>query len=291
METQAKYDFNANGEDELSFRKGDILKILSKEDQWYKAELHGSEGFIPQNYVALKTPSWFHENISRREAEDVLMGKLVGCFLVRGSQSSPGDFSVSVRHEEDVQHFKVMTDGKGHYFLWTEKFTSLNKLVEYYKTNSIAKQKSMFLLDDSQPEAVNAHGYQDKKGSLERQPPELPRSGRQFKETNNFPSYRRPMESAPQQEKRGSLERPPAELPRQGNSNTPPFRKPTDLHHQKVQKVRALYDFKPEEDDELGFTCDDIIEVLDSSDQLWWKGRFRGQVGLFPANYVTPINR
>ncbi|XP_043924559.1 GRB2-related adapter protein 2 isoform X2 [Protopterus annectens] len=252
METQAKYDFNANGEDELSFRKGDILKILSKEDQWYKAELHGSEGFIPQNYVALKTPSWFHENISRREAEDVLMGKLVGCFLVRGSQSSPGDFSVSVRHEEDVQHFKVMTDGKGHYFLWTEKFTSLNKLVEYYKTNSIAKQKSMFLLDDSQPEAVNAHGYQ---------------------------------------EKRGSLERPPAELPRQGNSNTPPFRKPTDLHHQKVQKVRALYDFKPEEDDELGFTCDDIIEVLDSSDQLWWKGRFRGQVGLFPANYVTPINR
>ena len=54
------------------------------------------------------------------------------------------------RHEFDVQHFRVMKDSKGAYFLWAEKFTSLNKMVNYYKTNSISKQSDIFLHDGSQ---------------------------------------------------------------------------------------------------------------------------------------------
>lgn len=62
------------------------------------------------------------------------------------------------RHEDDVQHFKVMRDNKGHYFLWTEKFPSLNKLVAYYKTTSISRQKQVFLRDKSQEDKVCALG-------------------------------------------------------------------------------------------------------------------------------------
>lgn len=58
------------------------------------------------------------------------------------------------RHEDDVQHFRVMRDTKGNYYLWTEKFQSLNKLVEYYKTSSISRQKLIFLRDGSQEEKV-----------------------------------------------------------------------------------------------------------------------------------------
>lgn len=53
--------------------------------------------------------------------------------------------------------------------------------------------------------------------------------------------------------------------------------------------MRALYDFTVEEDDELGFNAGDIIEVLDRSDASWWKGRLRGNVGLFPANYTVQM--
>ncbi|NWY29293.1 GRAP2 protein, partial [Pheucticus melanocephalus] len=105
---------------------------------------------------------WFDEKISRHEAENLLMSKGVGCFIVRASQNSHGDFSISVRHEDDVQHFKVMRDSKGSYYLWTEKFHSLNKLVDYYKTTSISRQKQIFLRDNSQEEKER------RGGSLER---------------------------------------------------------------------------------------------------------------------------
>ncbi|MGH0182375.1 UNVERIFIED_CONTAM: hypothetical protein FKN15_009006 [Acipenser sinensis] len=47
-------------------------------------------------------------------------------------------------------------------------------------------------------------------------------------------------------------------------------------------RVRGLYDFIAEESDELGFRAGDVIEVLDQSDSAWWRGRLRGQTGLFP---------
>lgn len=54
-------------------------------------------------------------------------------------------------------------------------------------------------------------------------------------------------------------------------------------------QVKALFDFRAMEDDELGFCAGDVIEVLDHSDAAWWKGRLRGESGLFPANYTTQL--
>ena len=46
MEAVAKHDFNATADDELSFRKTQVVKVLNKEDDmnWYRAELDGQEG-------------------------------------------------------------------------------------------------------------------------------------------------------------------------------------------------------------------------------------------------------
>ncbi|KAG8138113.1 hypothetical protein E2320_004036, partial [Naja naja] len=70
------------------------------------------------------------------------------------------------------------------------------------------------------------------------------------------------------------------------------FRRHTDPAQQ-VQRpklVRALYDFQAAENDELGFCSGDVIEVLDNSDEHWWKGCLHGTLGLFPSNYVQSIN-
>lgn len=72
----------------------------------------------------------------------------------RSLASAPLGSALLSRHEEDVQHFKVMRDNKGNYFLWTEKFPSLNKLVDYYRTTSISKQKQIFLRDRPREDQV-----------------------------------------------------------------------------------------------------------------------------------------
>lgn len=286
MEARGLYDFNGTAEDELSFRKGDTLKILGSQDDWYKAEMHGHEGFVPKNYVDRPTPSWFQEKARRVSAEEMLITREVGAFLIRGS-STPDDFSISVRHESDVQHFKVMKDNKGHYYLWSEKFTSLNKLVEYYKTSSISKQREIFLQDGSRDEPRPSLPQPVKRGSL---PEDRPHGGGYGgPPPSSGAPYRSTAPAQSQQTKRGSLEEKQGRNSPVTNPTCP--RRPSDTmpSSRPAVQVKAMYDFMAEEEDELGFNAGDIIEVIDRSDASWWKGRLQGRTGLFPANYTAPV--
>ena len=49
-----------------------------------------------------------------------------------------------LRYGEAVQHYKVLRDGEGKYFLWVMKFPSLNTLIEYHKTQVIAPSQSYY---------------------------------------------------------------------------------------------------------------------------------------------------
>ncbi|XP_015679041.1 protein kinase C and casein kinase substrate in neurons protein 2 isoform X2 [Protobothrops mucrosquamatus] len=74
----------------------------------------------------------------------------------------------------------------------------------------------------------------------------------------------------------------------QGESN--PFDE--DVSPSTVEvKVRALYDYEGQEHDELSFKIgEELTKIEDEDEQGWCKGRLaNGQVGLYPANYVEPI--
>mmetsp|Transcript_20377 Transcript_20377/g.18517 ORF Transcript_20377/g.18517 Transcript_20377/m.18517 type:complete len:465 (-) Transcript_20377:28-1422(-) len=58
----------------------------------------------------------------------------------------------------------------------------------------------------------------------------------------------------------------------------------------KNSRVVALYDHEADADDELEFRTGDIVEVLETSDDGWWTGRFNGKEGLFPVNYVKVLD-
>jgi hypothetical protein len=91
--------------------------------------------------------SWYYGRITRADAEKLLSNKHEGAFLIRISESSPGDFSLSVKCSDGVQHFKVLRDAQGKFFLWVVKFNSLNELVEYHRTASVSRSQDVKLRD------------------------------------------------------------------------------------------------------------------------------------------------
>ncbi|XP_068021136.1 endophilin-A2 isoform X1 [Melanerpes formicivorus] len=52
---------------------------------------------------------------------------------------------------------------------------------------------------------------------------------------------------------------------------------------------KALYDFEPENDGELGFKEGNIITLTNQIDENWYEGMIHGQSGFFPLNYVEVL--
>ncbi|XP_009895690.1 tyrosine-protein kinase FRK isoform X1 [Dryobates pubescens] len=150
----ALFDYEARTEEDLSFRAGDKLEVLtaSHEGWWYARLLlpPGSvcpgrklEGYIPANYIAadhsIEAEPWFFGPIKRADAERQLScpGNQAGAFLIRESESLKGEYSLSVFDGVSVKHYRIRKLDEGGFFLSRRKtFKTLNEFVDYYSKNS-----------------------------------------------------------------------------------------------------------------------------------------------------------
>ncbi|XP_038063483.1 tyrosine-protein kinase ABL1-like isoform X2 [Patiria miniata] len=109
------YDFSGSGENQLNVRKDENVRIISynKNGEWCEAKKtsNGKSGWVPSSYVtpvsSLEKHSWYHGPISRTAAEYLLSSGIDGSFLVRDSESSPGQLSISLRFAGRVYHYRI----------------------------------------------------------------------------------------------------------------------------------------------------------------------------------------
>ncbi|KAF3694707.1 Cytoplasmic protein NCK2 Growth factor receptor-bound protein 4 NCK adaptor protein 2 [Channa argus] len=162
---QTLYPFSSVTEEELNFEKGEVMEVVEKPEndpEWWRCKnSRGMVGLVPKNYVMVLDerpglPSstsgspqnrflaparsgkfagrdWYYGNITRHQAECMLNERgQEGDFLIRDSESSPSDFSVSLKAVGKNKHFKVqLSDGV--YCIGQRKFNSMDELVEHYK--------------------------------------------------------------------------------------------------------------------------------------------------------------
>lgn len=140
----ALYDFQSGGENQLSLKKGEQVKVVSynRTGEWCEAQSRtGQVGWVPSNYVtpvnSLEKHSWYHGPISRNAAEYLLSSGINGSFLVRESESSPGQRSISLRCEGRVYHYRISEDSEGKVYVTSEWcFNTLAELVHHHSLQS-----------------------------------------------------------------------------------------------------------------------------------------------------------
>lgn len=77
----------------------------------------------------------------------------------------------------------------------------------------------------------------------------------------------------------------------QGTIKRRPVPPPPPAQPSALRRVRAIHDFIPEQENELGFKVGDVLDVLnDSSLDGWWEARFKDKTGAIPASYVGDIS-
>lgn len=146
----AAYDYEAKSSEDLAFNKGDHLEttVALMEGDWWVARSKSSKqiGFVPSNYVyELKSlegntqPAWYLGRLGRAEAEMRLKmpANKDGSFVIRDSDTSTHTYSLSLKHENDVKHYRIKQfEAGGFYINKKVVFSTIYDLVLHYSQNA-----------------------------------------------------------------------------------------------------------------------------------------------------------
>ncbi|XP_034037275.1 tyrosine-protein kinase ITK/TSK isoform X3 [Thalassophryne amazonica] len=152
----ALQDYTPLGEDDLPLQKNQEYIVINRShaDWWTIQDDTGRTGFVPSTYVAEKSGNnfqrfeWYNKNITRGQAEDLLMreGK-EGAFMVRDS-SQAGVYTVSVftkapgsngEKNPRVKHYQIRqrdTEESSYYLAEKYLFNTIPELIHYHQHNA-----------------------------------------------------------------------------------------------------------------------------------------------------------
>uniref|UniRef100_A0A3Q4I352 Tyrosine-protein kinase n=1 Tax=Neolamprologus brichardi TaxID=32507 RepID=A0A3Q4I352_NEOBR len=150
----ALQNYTPQGDNDLPLQKDqEYLLVKNSHSTWWLVQDERNSGFVPSTYVAEKSINnferfWYNKNISRAQAEELLMkeGK-EGAFVVRDSRQA-GVYTVSVftkaprsngEKNPRVKHYQIrQTETSPASFYLAEKylFSTIPELIYYHQHNA-----------------------------------------------------------------------------------------------------------------------------------------------------------
>ncbi|KAB5528531.1 hypothetical protein PHYPO_G00141270 [Pangasianodon hypophthalmus] len=137
--------------DEISFLKGDMFIVHNEHEDgwmWVTNVRTEEQGLIVDDLVEEvgreedphEGKIWYHGKISKQEAYNLLMTAGQVCsFLVRPSDSTPGDYSLFFRTNENIQRFKICPTPNNQYMMGGRYYNSVDDIIEHYRKEQIVE--------------------------------------------------------------------------------------------------------------------------------------------------------
>ncbi|XP_030214380.1 vinexin isoform X4 [Gadus morhua] len=290
-EAVALYTFNADLPVELSFRKGELISVTRRvDDRWLEGRIPGTSrsGIFPANYVQVnkmpRTKSASEDHpvgpLSPRVPQSLGSPQLLGSPLSPGSPGpqSPGRPLYSPRPLSPLSLHSPLTP------------TSLSPVHSPLKPSSPVPSQSRYPALTPATRDTNSlwpHGARGPTG---------PQGGGQAGQTSGAmagpPSVKTSAGPSPARTEHWQGGAPAQPHP---NSSTAPKtpRAPNNYGSASAQRppYKAVYNYKPQNTDELELREGDIVKVMEMCDDGWFVGTSERThaFGTFPGNYVAPV--
>ncbi|XP_019751720.1 CD2-associated protein [Hippocampus comes] len=288
MEVVVEFDYEALHEDELTLRKGDLIKNVCciQEDGWMEGDLNGKRGLFPDNFVKVRAAYLLFTELKKRQCkvlfeyqpqnEDELELK-VGDILEITEEVEEGWWSGVINGKsglfpsnfvKEVDVAKEDGDSNG---------TTPEEADGHGAENAVTPSSPQPASGNGaivQPKKIQGIGFGDifKEGSVKSKVriPHLDTEDKKENPLPSLPSAAKPAFANVTEMQRGD-----------GESNS----KAKDF-------CRVTFALEATNEDELTLREDDIISIIskDTGEPGWWRGEVGGKEGVFPDNFVVMLS-
>lgn len=257
-----KFDFQAESPKELTLQKGDIVYIHKEVDRnWLEGEHHGRVGIFPSNYVEVLPPTEVPKPIKAPTIQVLEYGEALALYNFRGELP----VELSFRKGERVCLVRRVDEN------WYEGRISGTSRQGIFPATYVQVLKE----------------------------PRVKASAEEFPPSPAAASPRPGSPSLPSSPRRLAFASPPSpKLPRARAQSPPPpaAARPQAAPSYNGSEIqwtlyRALYQYRPQNADELELLEGDRVDVMQQCDDGWFVGvsRRTQKFGTFPGNYVAPV--
>nr|XP_021154604.1 LOW QUALITY PROTEIN: vinexin [Columba livia] len=302
-----KFDFQAESPKELTLQKGDIVYIHKEVDRnWLEGEHHGRVGIFPSNYVEILPPTEVPKPIKAPTIQVLEYGEALALYNFRGELPVELSFRKGERvclvRRVDENWYEGRISGTSRQGIFPATYVQVLKEPRVKATAedfppSPASSSPRFpagspsLQRSAAPGSPAFHQLPgDAVPSSPRQlgfafpaSPKLPNAGT----PNPSPAPPHPVATHPQESWR------PEQSAAPGAPSSVRPEPASSYNGSEIQwtPYRALYQYRPQNADELELLEGDRVDVMQQCDDGWFVGvsRRTQKFGTFPGNYVAPV--